>query len=123
MKKKKRAGISIRTMVIGLLIALAFMTWVIAAAKYASDFEGFNRPDIPAGGGRGAAMRGGIALFVFGLFRVLWNAIVQIPNAHRVAWHTLTDHPVLLVVTAVVGTVILLLWAWWADRHRAPRSA
>jgi hypothetical protein len=28
-----------------------------------------------------------------------------------------------LWVSAVIGTAILLIWAWWADRHRAPRSA
>jgi hypothetical protein len=115
MKKKKRDGISIRGMVIALLIAVAFLTWVIAAAMYASDVEGFNRPDIPAGGGRGAAMRGGIALFVVGLVRVLWNSIVQIPNIHRVAWNTLTDHPVVLVVAAVVAGGVAL-FGWWTAK-------
>jgi hypothetical protein len=28
-----------------------------------------------------------------------------------------------ILLTALVGTGVLLLWAWWADRHRAPRSA
>jgi hypothetical protein len=102
-------------MVIALLIAVAFMGWAIAAANYASDFEGFGRPDIPAGGGRGAAMRGGIALFVIGLIRVLWNAIVQIPDAHRVAWHTMTVHPVLLIVTALLAAGVAL-FGWWTAK-------
>ena len=25
-----------------------------------------------------------------------------------------------LLVTAFIGTAVLLLWSWWADRHRAP---
>jgi hypothetical protein len=28
-----------------------------------------------------------------------------------------------VLITAVGGTTVLLLWTWWADRHRAPRSA
>jgi hypothetical protein len=111
MKKKKRQGMSIRGMVIALLIAAAFMTWAVAAANYASEFEGFSRPDMPAGAGRSAAMRGGIALFVVGLFRFLWNAIVQVPNAHHVAWHTVTSHPLLLVAAALfAGGVGLFGW-------------
>ena len=27
-----------------------------------------------------------------------------------------------LVTTSVIGTVVLLLWTWWADRHRTERS-
>ncbi|MGE5194550.1 MAG: hypothetical protein ACM3U2_18825 [Deltaproteobacteria bacterium] len=111
-KKMKREGKSIRWMVIALLVAVAFLGWAIAAASYASDVEEFSRPDMPVGGGRRAALRGGIALFVVGLIRVLWNAVVQIPNAHRVASHTVTGHPVLLVVTALFA-VGVGLFGWW----------
>jgi hypothetical protein len=111
-KKVKREGKSIRWMMTALLIAVAFLGWAVAAASYASDIEEFGRPDMPMGVGRGAAMRGGIALFVVGLIRVLWNSIIQIPNMHRVALHTFTEHPAIPIVTALVGAG-LCGFAWW----------
>ncbi len=108
-------GKSIRWMVIALLIAVAFLGWAIAAANYASDVEEFNRPDMPVGGGRRVALRGGIALSVVGLIRVLWNAVVQIPNAHRVASHTVTQHPGFLIVTAFFA-VGVVLFGWWMSK-------
>jgi hypothetical protein len=114
-KKAKREGKSIRWMVIALLIAVAFLGWAIAAASYTSDIEEFNAPGMPLGVGRGAATRGGIALFVVGLVRVLWNAIVQIPNVHRVAWHTVTEHPTIPIITALVAAGICG-FGWWMAR-------
>jgi hypothetical protein len=114
-KAPKREGKSIRWMVIALLAAVAFLGWAIAAANYASDVEEFSRPDMPVGGGRRAALRGGFALFVVGLARVLGNAIVQIPNAPRVATHTVTRHPMLLVVTALFA-VGVGLFGWWMSK-------
>ena len=114
-KKQKREGKSIRWMVVALLVAVAFLGWAIAAANYASDVEEFSRPDVPTGGGRRAALQGGIALFVVGLIRVLWNSIVQIPNAHRVAMHTVTNHPVLLILTGLVGAGVVL-FGWWMSK-------
>jgi hypothetical protein len=111
-KKPKREGKSIRWMVIALLIAVAFLGWAIAAASYASDIEEFSRPDMPVGAGRGAAMRGGIALFVVGLIRVLWNSIIQIPNMHRVAWHTVTEHSAIPIITGLIAAGICG-FAWW----------
>jgi hypothetical protein len=117
-KKAKREGKSIRWMVIALLIAVTYLGWAVAAASYASDIEEFSRPDMPGGVGRGAAMRGGIALFVVGLIRVLWNSIVQIPNMHRVAWHTLTEHSAILIVTGLVAAGICGFGYWMAQLER-----
>jgi hypothetical protein len=117
-KKVKREGKSIRWMVIALLIAVAFLGWAIAAASYTSDVEEFSRPDMPMGVGRGGAMRGGIALFVVGLIRVLWNAIVQIPNVHRVAWHTVSEHPAIPIITALVAAGICGFGWWMAKLER-----
>jgi hypothetical protein len=114
-KKKKREGKSIAWMVVALLVAVAFLGWTMAAASYASDVEGFDRPDAPLGAGRRAALRSGFSLFFVGLIRVLWNAIVQIPSAHRVAVHTITNHPVMLVVTALFA-VGVCLFGWWVSR-------
>jgi hypothetical protein len=116
-KKANREGKSIRWMVIALLVAVAFLGWAIAAASYASDIEEFSRPDMP-GVGRGAAMRGGIALFVVGLIRVLWNSIVQIPNMHRVAWHTLTEHRAIPIVTGLIAAGIGGFAYWMAKLER-----
>jgi hypothetical protein len=114
-KKPKREGKSLRWMVIALLIAVAYLGWAIAAANYASDMEEFGAPGMPLGSGRRAAARGAIALFVVGLVRVLWNSIAQVPNAHRVAAHTVTHHPVLLVVTALVACGVGL-FGWWMSK-------
>jgi cytochrome b561 len=113
-KKVKREGKSIRWMMIALLIAVAFLGWAVAAASYASDSEEFNRPDMPVRGRASA----GIALFVVGLIRVLWNAIVQIPNVHRVAWHTVTEHPAIPVITALVAAGICGFGWWMAKLER-----
>jgi len=117
-KKTKREGKSIRWMVMALLIAVAFLGWAVAAASYASDVDEFSRPEMPMGRGRGGAMRGGIALFVVGLIRVLWNAIVQLPNAHRVAWHTVTEHPAIPIITGLVAGGICGFGWWMAKLER-----
>ena len=114
-KKPRREGKSIRWMVIALLVAVAYMGWALAAAIYASDIEEFARPDMPMGRGRGAAVRGGVVWMVGGLVRVLWNSVAQIPSAHRVASHTVTQHPVLLIMTALVAAGVGLL-GWWMSR-------
>jgi len=114
-KKPKREGKSIRWMVIALLVAVALIGWAIAAASYASDVEGFQSPDVPLGQGRGAARVGTIVWLVSGLARFLWNAVVQIPNAHRVAAHTVTQHPVLLLLI-VLSAVGVGLFGWWMSR-------
>ena len=117
-KRVKREGKSVRWMMMALLIAVAFLGWAVAAASYASDIEEFGRPDMPTGVGRGAAMRGGIALFVVGLVRVLWNAIVQLPNVHRVAWHTVTVHPAIPIITGLVAAGICGFGWWMAKLDR-----
>jgi hypothetical protein len=114
-KQQKREGKSIRWMVIALLIAVAFTGWALAAASYASDVEEFARPDMPMGRGRGAAVHGGVVWMVGGLARVLWNSVVQIPNAHRVASHTVRQHPVLFLMTALVAGGVGL-FGWWMSR-------
>jgi flagellar basal body-associated protein FliL len=114
-KAKKRDGKSIRWMVTALVIAVAFLGWAVAAAGYASDVEDWSRPDNPVGSGRSAAVRGGIALFVVGLARVLWNSIAQLPNAHRVAWYTITEHPVILIVTVLFAAGVCL-FGWWMSK-------
>src|SRR5262245_17848248 len=114
-KSRKREGKSIRWMVIALMIAVAFLAWVVAAASYVSDVEGFSHESMPVGRGRGAALRGGISLFVVGLARVLWNSIAQIPNVHRVVWHTMTQHPFILIVTIVIASGVAL-FGWWMAR-------
>jgi len=117
-QKAKREGKSIRWMVIALLVAVAYLGWAVAAASYASDIEEFSRPDMPGGVGRGAAMRGGIALFVVGLIRVLWNSIAQIPNMHRVAWHTITEHLAIPIITGLVAAGICGFGYWMAKLER-----
>jgi cytochrome bd-type quinol oxidase subunit 2 len=96
-------------MVIALLVAVAVMGWAVAAASYASDVDEFGPPDRPVG--RAAAS----TWLVVGLVHFLWNSVVQIPNAHRVAWHTVTRHPVLLIVTALFA-VGVGLFGWWMSR-------
>lgn len=113
-RKSKRDGKSIRWMVTALLVAVGFMGWAIAAASYASDAEEFRPPGMPVGG-RGAARGGAIILLVGGLVRFLWNAVVQIPSAHRVASHTITRHPVLLLLTALAAVGVGLV-GWWMSR-------
>jgi cytochrome bd-type quinol oxidase subunit 2 len=108
-KKPKREGKSIRWMVIALLVAVALMGWAIAAASYASDVEGFQKPDVPL------ARVGMIVWLVGGLAHFLWNAVVQIPNAHRVAAHTVTQHPVLLLLIAL-SAVGVGLFGWLMSR-------
>jgi|SRR5579872_568604 len=115
-KKPNREGKSIRWMVIALLVAVACIGWAVAAASYASDIGEFNRPDMPMG--RGAAMRGGVIWLVGGLARFLWNAVVQVPNAHRVALHTVTEHPVLLILTTVVAAGVGLFGRWMSRLER-----
>lgn len=107
--KAKREGKSIRWMVIALLVAVGFLGWAIAAAGYARDIGEFDPP------GRGAGRSGGIVLLVGGLVRFLWNAVVQIPNAHRVAFHTVAHHPVMLLLTAL-SAVGVGLFGWWMSR-------
>lgn len=114
-KKPKRDGKSIRWMVIALLVAVAFMGWAFAAAGYASDIEEFAHPEVPLGRGRGVAVRGGIVFLVVGLARFLWNAVVQIPNVHRVAAHTVTHHPALIVLTVLFAGGVGVL-GWWMSR-------
>jgi cytochrome bd-type quinol oxidase subunit 2 len=96
-------------MVIALLVAVALMGWAIAAASYASDVEGFQKPDVPL------ARVGMIVWLVGGLAHFLWNAVVQIPNAHRVAAHTVTQHPVLLLLIAL-SAVGVGLFGWLMSR-------
>jgi hypothetical protein len=114
-KKPKREGKSIRWMVIALLVAVALMGWAIAAASYATDVEGFKSPDVPLGQGRGAARVGTIVWLVGGFLRFLWNAVVQIPHAHRVAAHTVTQHPIFLFLIALPA-VGVGLFGWWMSR-------
>jgi hypothetical protein len=109
-KKPKREGKSIRWMVIALLVAVAFLGWAIAAASYASDIGELHRPAQPRG--RGVA---GVIWLVSGFVRFLWNAVVQIPSAHRVVAHTVTRHPVLLVLTALCAGGVGL-FGWWMSR-------
>jgi len=109
-KKPKREGKSIRWMVIALLVAVAFLGWAIAAASYASDIGELHRPAQPRG--RGVA---GVIWLVSGFVRFLWNAVVQIPSAHRVAAHTVTRHPVLLILTALCALGVGL-FGWWMSR-------
>ena len=53
--------------------------------------------------------------FADGLASFLWNSVVQIPNMHRVASHTATEHPLLLVITVLFG-VAVGLFGWWMAR-------
>src|SRR5262249_38899100 len=111
-QKPKREGKSIRWMVTALLVMVAFMAWAIAAAGYASDVGQLHRPDSPLRQGRAAARSAGIIWLVEGFGRFLGNAVVQVPSAHRVAWHTVTRHPVLLIVTALFAGGVGL-FGWW----------
>ncbi len=111
-KKPKREGKSVRWIVIALLIAVAFMGWAFAAAGYASDMAEFGPPDVQLGQGRRRAMTSGGALLVVGLIRFLWNAVVQIPSAHRVAAHTVRYHPELIVLTVLFAGGVGV-FGWW----------
>lgn len=105
-------------MVIALLAAVAFMGWAIAAASYASDVGELQRPDVPLGQGRAAARSGAIIMLIGGLAKFLWNAVVQVPSAHRVAAHTVTQHPVLVVLTILVAGGVGLFGFWMSRLER-----
>jgi membrane-bound metal-dependent hydrolase YbcI (DUF457 family) len=53
-----------------------------------------------------------VALVAFLLVAYLVNNASGPPPSVKVLW-----------VSAIIATAILLLWAWWTDRHREPRSA
>ena len=50
-----------------------------------------------------------LALFLFAAYFA--NLAGGPPPSVQVLW-----------VSAIVATTILLIWTWWADRHRVPRS-
>jgi hypothetical protein len=53
-----------------------------------------------------------IALVLFLLVAYVANLAGGPPPSVQVLW-----------VSAIIATTILLIWTWWADRHREPRSA
>ena len=110
--RKVPKGKSIRWMVMMLMLVMAGMGWGIASGGYATDVQGWG----PASYKReGVVVVSPVIEFAVGAVRFLWNALVQIPSAHRVVWHTLTERPGTLVVIALLESAVGV-FGWWAGR-------
>jgi hypothetical protein len=106
--KRKKKGKSIRWMATMLMLAVAVLGWMIAAGSYATDVEGW----------RPVRVRGVIGIFVIGGARFVYNSIAQVPNAHRVAAHTVTQHVGILVAIALLEIAVWLFSRWAAKLER-----
>jgi hypothetical protein len=109
---KKPEGRSIRWMVTMLMLLMAGIGWGMAAGSYAQDVEGW-------GPGRHhgdeIVVVNPMVEFVINGVRYFLNALVQIPQIHRVAGHTLTVHPGILVVIALLEAGVWC-FGWWVSK-------
>jgi uncharacterized BrkB/YihY/UPF0761 family membrane protein len=110
--KKEPKGRSIRWMITMLMLLMAGIGWGIAAGSYAHDIEGWG-PEMHHGD-EIVVVNPAVEFFINGL-RYFWNALVQIPHVHRVAWHTITLHPGILVVIAMLETGVWC-FGWWVSK-------
>ena len=99
-------------MVTMLMLLMAAIGWGIAAGNYAQDVEGW-------GPGRHHAdeivvVNPVVEFFINGI-RYFWNSIVQIAQIHRVAWHTITVHPGILVLIGVLEGGVWC-FGWWLTK-------
>jgi hypothetical protein len=109
MSDKKEKGKSLRWMVTMLMLLMAAIGWGIAAGSYASDLQGWG-PDSQHG--EEIVVTNVVVEFASGAARFVWNAVIQIPNVHRVVLHTITRHPGILIVVGLLETGV---WgfSWW----------
>ena len=102
--------LTIAALIAGLVLS---SLWGIAAGSYASDFQGWG-PDSHHTG-EGVVVVYPVVEFFSGAVRFVWNAVIQIPSAHRVAWHTLTVHPGILIVVALLEAGVWFFGRWMAQ--------
>ena len=107
-KKKGKSGKSIRWMATMLMLAVAVLGWMIAAGSYATDLEGW----------RPVRVRGVIGVFVIGGARFAYNSLVQVPKAHHVIAHTVTEHVGIVIAIALLELAVLLFSLWAAKLER-----
>jgi membrane-bound metal-dependent hydrolase YbcI (DUF457 family) len=84
-------------------------TVVVEVAMYAVGVWIYMRSTRPSDGVGRWAMAG-LAVFLFAAYFA--NLAGGPPPSVQVLW-----------ISALVATAILLIWTWWADRHRVPESA
>ena len=111
----KKKGKSLRWTVAMLMLLMAAIGWGIAAGSYAADLQGWgpdshHREEI--------VVVHPVIEFAGGAARFAWNALAQIPSIHRVAWHTLTVHPGILVVIGVLERGVWFFGRWLANVER-----
>ena len=110
--KKEPKGKSIRWMVTMLMLLMAGIGWGIAAGSYSRDIEGWG-PEMHDGD-EIVVVNPVVEFFINGI-RYFWNGLVQIRNIHRVVWHTMSVHPGILVVIAVLETGVWC-FGWWVSQ-------
>src|SRR5262249_4761352 len=112
---KPREGKSLRWMVTMLMLLMGAFGWGIAAGNYASDLQGWG-PDSHYD--EEIVVVNPVIEFAGGAARFAWNAVIQIPSAHRVVWYTIVSHPGVLVVIALLEGSVWFFGRWLARVER-----
>lgn len=106
-----RGGISVQTMVIGVMLLITYLCWAMAASAYMGAAVEVAGPESGAGAGRLGARSRGLALIMASIISFLLNS-VRLDQAPAILLNTLQHEQWIVLLFVVLMACALLFGAW-----------